>query len=463
MRSFLLADDMGLGKSLQALTVFCMDVKMRLGQTLLVVCPVSLRANWADEIEKFTRLPYALLGEEPDPTRKGMFKKISPAARERQLVEFLLGTGPRVLIANYEQMASKAHKATLDKCKFNTVIFDEAHYIKNHSSARTTASLRLVSDRSFLLTGTPMLNNADELWSLLHRIDPKRFPKYWSFVNRFCVRGGFKDRQVIGTKNQVELVGILSELMIRRIKKDVLDLPDVQYIKVKVSLNDTQRQLYDDCKNDLMIGSEMIDNPLTLFLRLKQICTTPYSIDISFPDESEKLDRMTEIAAELVSQGEKVVIFTQFRGTLACIMDRLRAAMPTLPLFQLHGDVPSRERLPIVKLWSATPGPAIIACMTQVAGVGLNMTASSTGIFVDKLFVPGLNQQAVDRMHRIGASETQPVRIFELIARGTVEDRVEQILRGKEKMFDEIIEGSAQMQNLLRQLAEAEALDGSMP
>lgn len=460
MKSLLLADDMGLGKSLQALTIFCMDVKMGLSTTAIVVCPVSLRANWADEIEKFTRLPYELLGEEPDPTRPGKFRKISTKKREQQLVAFLLGDGPRVLIANYEQIASESHRNTLRASRFDIAIFDEAHYMKNHSSKRTVAALAMPSTRSLLLTGTPMLNNADELWPLLHRIDPVRFSKYWTFVNRFCVRGGWKDRQIVGTKNQTELVGILSEVMIRRVKKDVLTLPEPHYIKVKVSLNEVQQALYDEVKEEMVLGDSYIENPLTLFLRLKQICNTPYSIDISFPDESEKLDRMTDIAQELVTQGEKVVIFTQFRGTLECITRRLRERMPSLPLFELHGDVPSRERVPTVRQWSATPGPAIISCMTQVAGVGLNMTSASSCIFVDKLFVPGLNQQAVDRLHRIGASETQAVRVFELIARGTCEDRVEQILRAKSKLFEEIVEGSVGMQALLKQLAEAEALDG---
>jgi len=460
MRSFILADDMGLGKSLQALTVFCMDVKVGIANTLLIVCPVSLRANWADEIDKFTRLSYELLGEEPDPSRRGHFRKLSTKKRDLQLQAFLTGNGPRILITNYEQMASAIHKESLDHARFDTVIFDEAHMIKNPTSARTKGSLRLMSNRSFMLTGTPMLNNADELWSLLHRVDPERFPSYWRFVNRFCVKGGYKDRQIVGTKNQTELVGVLADVMIRRVKKDVLTIPQPFYIQVKVSLSEFQQELYDSVKNEMALGNDFIDNPLTLFLRLKQICNTPYSIDPSYADDSEKLDRMTDIAQEVITSGEKLVIFTQFRGTLECIVRRLSERMPDVPIFQLHGDIPSRERVPQVHTWSKVKGPAILACMTQVAGVGLNMTAASTCIFVDKLFVPGPNQQAVDRLHRIGASETQAIRVFELIARGTVEDRVEQILRSKKKIFGEIVEGSVSMQNLLKELARAEAEDG---
>lgn len=461
MRSLLLADDMGLGKSLEALTIWCMDVKMGLSQTLLIVCPLTLRANWAEEIEKFTRVPYTLLGEEPHPLRRGHMRRMSSVSkRDKQLREWLNGSGPRILITNYEQVASHGHTETFDEAFFDMIVFDEAHFIKNYVSARTKASLRLRSTRSLMLTGTPMLNNADELWPLLHRIDPVRWPKYWTYVSRYCVRGGYKNKQIIGTKNQTELVGVLSEVMIRRTKKDVLTLPEPYIIQVKVGLNELQQDMYDEASSDLRLGHYEIANPMVLFLRLKQICNTPYSIDPSFPDESEKLDRMTEIASEIISSGEKLVIFTQFRGTLECIAERLRIALPKTPLFQLHGDIPSRDRVPTVQAWSKTSGPAVVACMTQVAGIGLNMTAASSCIFVDKLFVPGLNKQAVDRLHRIGASETQAVRVFELIAKGTCEDRVEVILKTKAKLFGEIVEGGVSMQRLLEELARAEAEDG---
>jgi SNF2 family DNA or RNA helicase len=465
-RSFLLGDDMGLGKSLQALTVFCIDVKMGVSQTLLVVCPVTLRQNWADEIQKFTRLTATQLGEEPDPNRRGHYRKLSPKKREQQLENWLASEGPRVLIANYEQLASEHHADTLKRAHFDVVVFDEAHYIKTHNSKRTTASLKIRSNRSFMLTGTPMLNNADELWPLLHRIDPIRFPKYWSFVSRFCVVGGYNNRQIIGTKNQTELVGVLSEVMVRRLKKDVLDVPEPYYIQVKVGLSDRQQKLYDEITQEFTFaGQELGSNvnearAMLVFLRLKQLCTTPFALDGKLPDDSEKLDQMEEIVEDVINKGEKVVIFTQFRGALECIARRLNKKFPKIPLFQLHGDIPSRERVPTITEWSNCAGSSIAACMTQVAGVGLNMTAARTAIFVDKLFVPGLNRQAVDRLVRIGASKTQAVQVYELIARGTCEDRIEKILRDKSKLFGEIVEGGVAMRRLMEELIRAEAEDG---
>lgn len=449
---------MGLGKSLQALTIFCIDAKKGLGETLLIVCPVSLRANWAEELEKFTRLPYTLLGEEPDPFHRDRTRKIaSPAKREAQLLDFLSGSGVRVLVVNYEQLTSKTYADLFARVTFDTAIYDEAHYIKNPTSARAKASFKVRSTRSFMLTGTPMLNGVHELWSLFHKVDPVRWPKYWTFVGRYCVMGGYKNKEIVATKNSTELIAALQQVMIRRVKKDVLTLPIPNYVQMKVGLNPTQQSMYDKAVSELTVEEvTKIANPAILMLRLKQICNTPYSVDPSLPDASEKLDLMVDIAEEVVDKKEKLVIFTQFRGTLACIVNRLGRGR--VPLFELHGDVPAHERVAVVNEWSRTDGPAVLACMTQVAGVGLNMTAAKTCIFVDKLFVPGLNQQAVDRLHRIGASTTQPIQVFELICRGTVEDRIERILRTKSKIFDEVVEGSDKLARLIREALKEEVM-----
>lgn len=456
MDSFLLADDMGLGKSLQALTVFCIDVKMGKAETMIVVCTTTLRENWVDEIEKFTRLPYTLLGEVPHPTRKGETKKLTPAAREAQLIDFTQQAGPRILICNYEQLVNVQHAVTLRGFRFSVALYDECHYIKNAKAKRTVAALTIRSGRSFMLTGTPMLNQVNELWTILHRISPREFPKYWTFVNRYCVFGGYENRQIIGVKNEAELKKILGRFMIRRLKNDVLDRDKPTYIQHKVGLSDLQRKLYDQIENEMFLqdgnGVELdVENSLTKFLRQKQICNTPYSIDSSLPDDSLKLDRVIEVTSEISDQNNKFVLFTQFRGTMEAVTNRFRKAGLTR-FWQLNGDVPAKERVPIVKSWGSATGDGILLCMTQVAGVGLNMTASSQCGFIDKLFVPGLNRQAVDRLDRIG--QTDPVMVHEFITKGTVEARVEAILSSKEALSEDIIEGGVGMRKLIELLKQ---------
>lgn len=440
-KSFLLADDMGLGKSLQAMTIFALDVFMGLAESCLVVCPVTLKGNWSDEFDKFTRIPHVIL-------------QGTPRQRQAQMIEFSAMPSPKVLIVNYEQVV--AHVNELNALNFDVNIFDEAHYMKNPKSKRTRACLALRGRRDFLLTGTPMLNHVDELWSLLHKIDRTRFPKYWTFVNRYAVFGGYQDKQIIGVKNERELTEILHGYMLRRLKKDVLDLPEVQIIERRVDLTDQQAKLYNEVAEEMRLtradadDPDDIENALTKFLRLKQICGTTY--EFTGEDHSSKLDLAIEDDVELFARGEKVVQFTQFRSVQDAYLRRIAKAAPSVPVFILNGDVKKEERTGVVKSWEAVKGPAVIVCMLQVASVGLNMTAASQGAFLDELFVPGLNQQAIDRLHRIGASSTQPVQIRKYLCRNTIESRVQQILRVKSKLFGEIVESDP---NWKRRLYEA--------
>ena len=441
MRNFLLADDMGLGKSLQAITVSVGDVLRGWAEKIIIVAPVSLKGNWADEFEKFTGIPHMIFGQSIDPRRPERLKSLSPKKRVEQLEEFAAMSGPRALITNYEQILK--HVTELNRIGFDIAIFDEAHYLKNPQAKRTQACHKLRANRYFMLTGTPMLNKVDELWGILHLVDPVAYPRYYTFRNRYCVFGGFQDKQIIGVKNEKELQQRLNEVMIRRLKSDVLDLPSVQTIVKKLDLSTKQQKLYDEVESKLEIpivgqaDPSEIENALTKLLRLKQICGT--TLAFTGEDDSAKLDQAVEDAMEIISNGHRLVVFTQFRDVQEAFCTRLDKAMPDVPIWELNGSVAQHDRQPIVREWGAHPKAGAIVCMLQVAGVGLNMTAARHGMFLDKLWVPGLNQQAVDRLHRIGQSETQPVQILEYHMKGTVETRVEQILKTKSKLFGTIV------------------------
>lgn len=431
--SFLLADEMGLGKSLQALSVAAIDFELGYARRVLIVAPVSLKWNWDDEIKKFTNFQAIVLDG-------------TPRERELMLDDFEQFEYD-VLIVNYEQVAP--HLDRLNSFHFDIIIWDEAHYLKNPASKRTKASLRLVSGRSFLLTGSPLLNQVNELFTILHRINPDEFPTYRQFVNRYCMFGGFKNKQIVGVKNKLELMTKIEQVMIRRLKKDVIDLPPKQNIPVLVDLTPEQRRLYDEANEDLRVTLPdspepmELENALTKFLRLKEICGTTFKF--TGEDHSAKLDRAVEMAVEIVASGEPVVIFTQFRPVIACLEERFAKLKPPVHTFSLHGDVPQQERSQVIKRWAAYDNAgrkAVLIAGLQVSGVGLNMTAASKCIFIDKLFVPKLNEQAEDRLHRIGADETKPIQIYELLCRGTIEQRIEQILRTKRKLFDTLIENN---------------------
>ena len=439
--AWLLSDEMGLGKSIQALTVFAIDVQRGLAEKCLVVCPVSLKGNWADEIQKNTKFPSHVLDG-------------TPKQRERQLAEFAERDGPRILIVNYEQVIP--HHITLSNMEFDAVIYDEAHWMKNPKAKRTKACQALVAPRHYLLTGSPLLNDARDLWSLLHRINPDEFPNYWKFVQRYCVFGGYERKQVVAIKNEKELRTKLQAHQLRRLKKDVLDLPDKQYVKITVELSPEQRALYREINEELRLTMPDVPDPMDIenalvkFLRLKQVCGTTACFD-GYQDTSWKLDRVMDDSLELLENGHRPVIFTQFRGVQEALMARFHAAK--VEPYWLNGDTPFAERVPTVNAW-AKDDPKPIICMLQVAGIGLNMTASSHALFVDKLFVPKLNEQAEDRLHRIGADATQPVQIREYITAKTIESRVEAILRSKRKVFDALVETSDFKKKLYQALLE---------
>lgn len=438
--SALLADDMGMGKSIQTLATFGMHLwelekkypGMEKSGRMLVVCPTNLKENWENEILEFTRFNYVLLEGNND-------------QRLKQILKFWAMPDPKILIVNYEQV--KPHIRQLNMLDFTIIAADEAHNLKNPDAVRAKAFGALRARRKIMLTGTPIENNPAEMWFALDQISPGQWGTFWQFRNDFCVLGGYGGKAVVGAKNTERLRLKLSDVMLRRHKKDHLDLPEVQIIKRYVKLTENQKGLYNQIVEDEEFPSletgemEDLSNPLVKFLRLKQICATTATVLGLDKDESSKLDLATDDAELICSSGEKLVVFTQFRSVLECYRRRLEQRLGhTVPIYELHGGIPKQERFGVVKTWGSQPGAAIIMGTLKVMSEGLNMTQARHGQFIDKHFNPAKNSQAIDRMNRIGASLTQPVQIYEYIVRNSAEMRVENILKGKKGMSDQILD-----------------------
>jgi len=436
--SMLIADEMGLGKTLEALTIAAIDFQVGRATRVLVVTPATLKFNWQAEIDGLTNFSAEVLNGTPD-------------RRAEQLLDWAAGEGSDILIVNYEQV--KPHLNVLNKLRFDIVIFDEAHYLKNPRAARTKACHKLQARRFFPMTGSPVLNKVDELWSLLHIVAPRKFPGYWAFKNRYCLMGGFQGKVVVGVQHEKELTEKLSKVMIRRTKDEVLDLPEKLHIPIVVEMGKKQRALYDEIYHQWRYSvpddptPQEIAMAMTQLLRLKQVCSTPANLE--HPDNSAKLDVAVDRAREIADNGKPVVLFTQFRGTLRALTERLASTMQT---YQLHGDVSMPNRQQTVETWKFAGGA--LCAMIQVAGVGLTLTAADTVIFIDKLWTPKLNEQAEDRLHRIGQKNT--VSVLDIIAADSIEWRIEQILREKTELFDSIVGGAANWQgDLVRELKNA--------
>lgn len=432
--SWILADEQGLGKTIQSLTAAALDFDAGRARRVLVISgSKQLKYQWADEIEKFTHFTYHVL-------------EGTPKQRAAQLLDF----DADILIVNYEQI----HKyvKVFNHMGFDIVIVDECHELKNPEAVRTKAAHQLKVKRWFLLSGTPVLNRPDELWSPLKLIDPNT-PDYWPWVNKHCL---FREGKVVGVKQKGALKAYTSTIMLRRLKADCLDLPEKQYVRVNVEMGSAQRQAYREVLEELQ--AKLPANPTAMqrnagniqALRLRQVCSTPANIGL--PDDSAKLDVAVERAAELVANGHKVICFTQFRPTLACMEERLTRA--GIPFYSIHGGVDSDVRNEMVRQWTGDSAPSVLLAMYQVAKVGLNLTAARHAIMIDKLYVPGLMHQAEDRIHRIGQDTTQPVQIIELIARNSYEEKIERILSSKGEMIDTLVPNSGWSEKLYELILE---------
>lgn len=443
-RSCIIADDMGLGKTLQALAAACIDVKHFGAEKIVIVTPPSLKGNWAFELDKFTRLPYVVL-------------KGSPNKRFKTLFEFIAMTGPKVLIVNYEQTIN--HIPQMYDMGWDIAIYDEAHYMKSPDAQRTVANIDMPARRSFLLTGTPMLNNVGEIWPLLYKCDKEEWGSQAAFLDRYASYGGRGNNQITGVMNEAELQARIAPYFLRRLKSLVLNLKEPQVITRYADMTTKQAKLYKQIIEEEVLPwsdgtEEEISNAMAKFLRLRQAANT--TVPFLEKEESGKLDLVTADAIEIMSQGDKVAQFTQFNDTYDATVVRLKKA--GAPVYELHSGVKPEDRAAVVKRWSDHQGPAMLVCKSQIASVGLNMTAARHMQLIDKLFTPGLNQQMIDRMHRLGQDETQPVQVLQYFSIDSAEARVQQILEYKERVIGKVVKTSAELNEVMLEALREEGV-----
>lgn len=433
--------------TLQALAATCIDVLHFGAEKIVIVCPPSLKGNWAFELEKFTTLPYVVLKGSPDKRFKTLFK-------------FEDMTGPKVLIVNYEQ--TLAHIPQMHGMGWDIGIFDEAHYMKSTLAQRTIANIDMPTKRSFLLSGTPMLNNVGELWPLLYKCDPETWDSEAAFLDRYASYGGERANQITGVMNEKELQARIAPYFLRRMKNLVLNLKEPQIISRFADMTPKQEKLYKQVIDEGILpwhngDDEEISNAMARFLRLRQVANT--TVPFLEKEESGKLDLVVSDAIEIMSQGDKTVMFTQFNDTFDATVARLQKA--GAPVYVLNSAVKAEDRAGLVQAWSNHAGPAVIVCKSQIAGVGLNMTAARHAQLIDKLFTPGINQQIIDRLHRIGQDETQPVQVLQYFSTGSVEARVQQILDHKAHVIGKVVKTSAELNEVMIEALKEEGVQFS--
>ena len=437
-QGWLLLDEMGLGKSLSAIYLAEILKQKEDLKHCLIICGISsLRYNWAEEISKFSRLDYKILGQTI--TKKGKSKIVSVKERCEELKK---GIKEFFVITNKETLQSKEFIEAFNKSKskFDMIVYDEAQTIKNPSSLSAKTLLKMKSKRNIALTGTLIMNNPENAYVPLKWTGNLNC-SYGTFKNMYNVYGGFGGVQVVGFKNLDLLREQIKKCSLRRLKTDIVDLPPKTYKIEYVELGKEQRELYDNVakgiaeeldllptKQQLTIAQEM-----TMNMRLRQITANPKMLTTE-DIPSAKLDRLDELLEDITSQGDKVLVFYTFKGTTQGLDERYKKYNPLI----CTGDQSDEEIDRNKKIFSTDEKYKVMFCTWQKMGTGHTLVAANYCIFIDTPWTDAAFSQACDRIYRIG--QCKNCYIITLIAKDTYDERVQEILEFKEKLSDYVID-----------------------
>ena len=411
----ILGDEMGLGKTLQIIALLA----DRCGKTdhhFLVVAPVTLLENWKREFSKFAPTVKTLIHHGSG--RTGRYKELLAAD---------------VVIISYGTAVSDV--AMLNMIRWDIVVLDEAQNIKSPSAARTRTVKRLNRGIGIAVTGTPFENHMTDLWSIMDFIMPGVMGTESEF------NALFDDNN----DSAVNIERILSPLMIRRRVSEVAkDLPERVDIPVVLQMDDRESLMYEDQRRKIIeeLGNEHAT--LVALQKLRMYCTHPSLVDdsASFSDPakiSSKYNRLCEILSDIISQGDKAILFTSYTK----MFEILRFDIPDrlgIPVFEINGATPVQDRQPIVDQFSAFNGPALLVLNPRAAGTGLNITAANYVIHYNLEWNPALEDQASARAYRRGQKKT--VFVYRLYYADTVEQVVNERIEAKRDISEIAVVGT---------------------
>ncbi len=417
-----LADDMGLGKTVQALAM--LTARAEKGAAL-VLAPVSVCRNWEREARRFAPTLNPVIFRDGD--RAEMVRNLQPFD---------------VLICTYDLMQREAD--ILRGVKFSTIILDEAQAIKNFATKRTKAAMELQGDFRVITTGTPVENHLGELWSLYNFINPGLLGSIGHFQEKFGTpidRNGDKDKKL-------HLRKIIQPFILRRRKNDVLDdLPAKTEITLSVSLSEAERVFYETLRRNAVESLERITDRgdgsaqlkiLAELMRLRRACCNPNLVSPELGLKSSKLELFAEVVEELLDNGHKALVFSQFVGHLALIKEWVESK--GIQYQYLDGSTTPQKREAAIAAFQSGRGGDLFLISLKAGGTGLNLTAADYVIHTDPWWNPAVEDQASDRAHRIG--QTRPVTIYRLITENTIEEKILQLHGHKRDLADSLLEGS---------------------
>ncbi len=428
-RRAMLADDMGLGKTVQAIAASALLKEMRDIQRALIICPASLKHQWAREIRRFTSLSVTVV--------EGNLKARRELYRDASFFK----------IINYELVRHDMDE--LLKLRPDLIILDEAQRIKNWRAKTAQMVKALPSRYAFVLTGTPLENRIDELYSIFQFLDPRILGPLWHFNDRFYElekreSGTYK---VLGYKNIDQLRALIAPYVLRRTRDEVLkDLPPRVDNNFFVEMTDPQWRAYNEFKEQLAkLISASRRRPLTpkerelllmYLVKMRLICNALALHDKEIPPKERektgpKLGELGEILfEEIASNGHKAVVFSQWANMLALTEPVIQRV--GLGYVKLTGDVPSAKRGDLIQKFFDDPQCRVFLS-TDAGGVGLNLQAASLVINLDLPWNPAVLEQRIARAHRHG--QPSSVQVINLVAKDTIEERMLDTLAAKKNVF----------------------------
>jgi SNF2 family DNA or RNA helicase len=426
----ILADDMGLGKTVQAISYFShirslVDVS---SEPILLICPTSVLGNWESELERFapSLKVYIHYGQN----------------RERTNFSNAIG-GYDIVLTSYGHVSNDDE--LFKGVKWDCICIDEAQNIKNSTSKQSSVVRSLCGKHHIALTGTPMENRLSELWSIFDFVQKGYLGSLKQFTQSFIIPVE-KDRD---PAKITALKSVVHPFILRRTKKDediALDLPDKIEQKEICTLDVEQAALYEGLVRvglsevDKKSGIERKGLILVLLNKLKQICNHPMLYEKVTPSSdnfkmSPKLERCTTIIGDIIDQGESCLIFTQYLRMAEIMQFHFKNEFGLeVPFF--HGSLRKDERDRLVKRFQNREFPVMILSL-KAGGTGLNLTAANHVIHYDRWWNPAVENQATDRVYRIGQEFF--VHVHKLITKGTLEERIDKIIETKQELNDKIL------------------------
>ncbi len=454
--NLLIGDDMGLGKTMESLNIACYRKEKGQVNKCLIICGVNAtKYNWKEEIEKHTFEKCVVFDQSSSKAKIKAINKwkdddvyfgiiniesLRPKTVSKKAINsFISGNIPIEMIPSSE---------IVENLNFvEMVIADEIHRMKNANSKQGIALQQMNVPYKIGLSGTPLTNRVEDLWNIMAWLGKCR-QNYWSFRNEYCIMGGFKEREVIGYKNLENLSKDINSIMLRRRKDEVLDLPNKLYHKEYVELKPETMHLYEEVESGIVeklqntgaVKTITLRNALTSMLRLRQITEGIEAIEgkINYMKDNPKLERIKQLLEdEIVPNGKKALIFTCWKTTAEMYQQALAEYNPAF----ITGDVPSEKRQEEVNRFQKDAACKVAIGTIGAMGTGYTMTAGEYVFFIDKYWNETDNQQAEDRAYRIGVKGN--VTIISMIAKNTIDEKIEKLLKEKATLFNMIVDGSS--------------------